>query len=220
MKRLFTLALCAIVLSATAQKAVVVTEGNEAVSNQVKNAMTVMVYEAEMKEVDKAWKKKLKDLKGKVTDKKEVFADDCKIKEMGDNTFDLYSRTEEIAGEGVKLIVGIDLGGAHLNSTDHPDKFKVMRDFIYDFGVEANKAVIGKEIALQEKTLKKLQGELEDLQKEDKKLDSDIADCKEKIKTAEADRLNNSKNQEAKIGAIITQQQVVDQAKARPAAVK
>lgn len=220
MKKLITLALSTIVFSATAQKAVVVTEGNEALSDKVTNAMTVMVHNGDMKDVDKAWKKQLKELKGKISDKKEVFADDCKMKEMGDNTFDLYSKTEEVAGEGVKLIVGVDLGGAYLSSADHPEQFKVMRDFIYNFGVEANKAAIGIEIEAQEKILKKLQGELEGLEKDDKKLDSDIADYKEKIQKAEVDKLNNSKNRNAKAAAISAQQQVVDGVKAKQAAVK
>ena len=220
MKQLFTLSFSILFMNAVAQKAVVVTEGSEVLSEKVTNAMTVMVHDGDMKDVDKAWKKQLKDLKGKVSDKKEIFADDCKMKTMGDNTFDLYSKTEEVAGEGVKLIVGVDLGGAYLSSAAHPEKFKVMRDFVYSFGVEANKAAIGKEIEAQEKVLKKLQGELEGLEKDDKKLDSDIADYKEKIQKAEADKLTNGKNREAKSSAISAQQQVVDGVKAKQAAVK
>ncbi|MCP4923408.1 MAG: hypothetical protein GY915_05165, partial [bacterium] len=197
MKNLFLL--CAILVSSFAfgQKAISVTETKEQMNNSSYNSLSVMVYNGKADDVKKAWKKALKDMKGKVSDKKELFADDCELKDMGDNSFDIYARVDEIPGEGAKLIVAIDLGGAYLNSTDHGEQFKVMRDLVYNFGVERNKEVVGEQIKVEEKTLKGLEKELTDLQKDDKKLDKDIADYKEKIKKAEADKLTNANNRAA-----------------------
>lgn len=225
MKNLLLLA--AILASAFAygQKAISVTEAKEQINNSDNNSLSVMVYNGNADDVKKAWKKALKDMKGKVSDKKvngkkELFADDCELKSMGDNSFDVYSRVDEVAADGAKLIVAVDLGGAYLNSTDHADRFKVMRDLVYNFGVEQNKAVVGEEIKVQEKALKELEKALADLVKEDQKLDKEIVDAKAKIKAAEAAKVTNANNRTAKTAAIAAQKETVKATQAKQAAVK
>lgn len=183
---------------AMAQKAISVTETNEQINNSSYNSLSVTVYNGQADDVKKAWKKQLKDLKGKVSDKKELFADDCELKEMGDNTFDVYSRVDEIPEVGAKLIVAVDLGGAYLSSAEHAEQFKVMRDLIYNFGVEQNKAVVGEEIEMEEKTLKGLEKDLADLEKEDGKLDKDIKEFEAKIEENKAEISTNITNQKTK----------------------
>ncbi|MFT4524832.1 MAG: hypothetical protein ACI85F_000981 [Bacteroidia bacterium] len=208
MKKLFTLLFAAALTQANAQIAVVVTEGEDVLAGKVQNAMTITVYNGDADNVTKAWKKQLKDLKGKITAKEELFADDCKLEAMGANTFDLYSKTRAVEGLGCNLVTSIDLGGAYLNSTDHAEQFKVMRDLVYAFGVEQNKAVIQLEVNEHEKTLKSLQKELASLEKKDKKMDEDITKNKTEISEAEMAKVENLNARQAKSDAIIALEKI------------
>jgi len=208
MKHLFTLLFIAVLSQANAQIAVVVTEGEDVLAGKVQNAMTITIHNGVADIVTKAWKKQLKGLKGKITAKDELFADDCKLEAMGTNTFDLYSKTRVVEGLGCNLVTSIDLGGAYLNSTDHADQFKVMRDMVYTFGVEQNKAVIQIEVDGHEKALKALQKELVSLEKKDKKMDEDIAKNKTAISEAETAKVENLNNRQAKSDAIIALEKV------------
>lgn len=208
MKNLFTLLFMAVLSQASAQIAVVVTEGEDVLAGKVQNAMTITIHNGDADDVTKAWKKQLKALKGKITAKEELFADDCKMEAMGPNTFDLYSKTRVVEGLGCNLITSIDLGGAYLNSAEHADQFKVMRDMIYTFGVEQNKAVIQLEVNKQEKVLKALQKDLTSLEKKDKKMDEDIAKNKTAISAAETAKTQNLNNRQTKSDAIIALEKI------------
>jgi hypothetical protein len=202
------------------QKKVQVSESGESFSTGNHNALSVMVYKGNKNDVEKAWKKEMKDLKGKVSMKKEIFADDCRMKQMGDNTFDVYARVEEVKDEGVKLIMAIDLGGAYMSSGTHGDQFKIMKDLVYKFGVDQNKAIIGLELKAAEKLLSDKQGELKDLEKEKEKLHKDIEDYKKKIEQAEKDIEENGKKQEDKKVEVKEQEKVVKEVDERRKAVK
>lgn len=208
MKKLFTLLLAAAISQANAQNAVVVTEGEGVLAGAVHNALTITVYNGDSDVVTKAWKKQLKNLKGKITAKDELFADNCKLEAMGPNTFDLYSKTTQVEGLGCTMTTSVDLGGAFLNSADHSEQFKVMRDMIYNFGVEQNKAVIQLEVDDQEKVLVSLEKELTSLEKKDKKLDEEIAKHNEEIRLAKASKVENLNNRQAKSDAIIALEKI------------
>jgi hypothetical protein len=220
MKNIFLFSAILFSSFAFGQKAISVTEAEEQINNSKYNSLSVMVYSGNVDDVKKAWKKQLKEMKGKVSDKKVLFADDCELKAMGDNSFDVYSRLEEVSTEGVRLIVAVDLGGAYLSSVAHGDKFKAMRDVIYNFGVAQNKAVVGVEIEAQNKVLSGLEKELADLEKQNQKLDKDLADYKEKIKNGEADKVTNANNRAAKAAAIAAQKTVTKAVQDRQAAIK
>ena len=87
--------------------------------------------------------------------------DDCKLKEMGKNTFDVYAKVEENPDGGAYVSVAIDLGGAYLNSAGDAKKAKYIQAKLQKFGVTAAKNVVDEEIKEEEKALKERQKELE-----------------------------------------------------------
>lgn len=209
MKRLLTLAFILTIGTSFAQK-IQVSESNENIGGASHNAIILTIPGATLDEVEKAWKSEMKKMGGKFSKEKgEYFADNCKNKKMGDNTFDVYARAEKDGDDGVKLIVGIDLGGAFMSSNAHGDQFKLMKDEIYDFGVNTVKDIIGDQMKEQEKILEKLEKEQKDLVKENEKLHKDIEDYKKKIAEAEKDIEDNEKNQGTKKEEIGAQQKVV-----------
>lgn len=212
-------AACVIAIGGYSQKKIDVKESNESFSTGSHNALSVMVYGAEKDDVEKAWKKQLKDLKGNVKAKKEIFADDCRIKKMSDNTFDVYSFIEE-TDDGVRVVAGIDLGGAYLSSGEHKDEFPFLRDMMYNFGVTETKAAIGSIIKDEEKKLEDLEDEKEDFEKDIEKLKKDIEDYKKKIEDAEKDIEENKSNIEKKKEEIKTQEAVVKEVQEKQKAVK
>lgn len=175
-----------------AQTDITVKEEMVAIDGTSRNSLTVVIPGAKKAEdVKRAWKKQLKDLKGKVSDKKVIFADDCKSKEMGDNSFDVYSLVEEASDAGVKLVAAFDLGGAYLSTAAHPDRYPAAQKIVSAFAVAQAKAVIQDEIDGSEKILKGAEKALAGLIKDKGDLEKSIEDYKKKILEAEEAISNN-----------------------------
>ena len=185
MKQL-VLSLVSLQLFTLGQTAISVKEEMVAIDGMSRNSLTVMIKDASTDDVKKAWKKQLKDLKGKVSDKTIIFGDDCEAKAMGDNTFDVYSVVEEATDEGVKLIVAFDLGGAYLSTKDHPEKFPAAEQIVRDFAVDQEKEAVKSEIDAMQGVLKGFERDLNGLQKDKEKLEKDIEDYEKKIEEAKA----------------------------------
>lgn len=166
---------------AFAQKKIEIIEGTSAFSTGSQNALSFIIHNGNMKDVTKAWEKKLKDLKGKVSNKKELFADDCSVKEMGANSFDVYSKVEEALGEGIRVYAAFDLGGAYLSMAAHPDKYMVAKNILYAFALEQNKEVVRTEIELAKKILSDREAELFLMAKTQTQLEAEIVDCLKRI---------------------------------------
>ncbi|MDA9121275.1 hypothetical protein N9J52_04500 [Flavobacteriales bacterium] len=198
MKKLFTLWLLIISATVFAQDKITVKEAVVAIDGTSRNSLTVMLVGSNTDDVKKAWKKKLKELKGKVSDKTIIFGDDCKMKEMGDNSFDVYSLVEEATDEGVRLVVAFDLGGAYLSTSAHPEKYPMAEKFVYGFGVEAAKSVVSMEIEVSQKILGDFVKELAGLEKAKAGHESDIKDHEKKIEEAKEEIEQNVANQTKK----------------------
>ncbi|MCB9190086.1 MAG: hypothetical protein H6603_08820 [Flavobacteriales bacterium] len=163
-----------------------VTEGMVAIDGKSRNSLSVIIKDATADDVKKAWKKQLKDLKGKVNDKTIIFGDDCQAKSMGDNTFDVYSIVEDLGDQGIKLVAAFDLGGAYLSTADHPEKYPAAEQIMKQFALDQAKAVLANEIDASEKILKGLEKDFSGLEKDKEKLEKDIEDYKKKIEEAKA----------------------------------
>ncbi len=197
-----------------AQKKVKVEETSYSFSTGKQNALSVIVYNADEDAVKKIWAKKMKGYKAKVSKKKgEIFADNALIKDMSDNTVDIYARTEPTKDGNVILYVAFNLGGAYLNSSDHPDMYKKATKIMERFSKDISIEILKDEIKEQEKILKKQVNEKEDLEKRNEKLKKDIENYKEKIKKAEKEIEDNKKKKEEKIKEIEEQQKKVEDLK-------
>ena len=117
------------------------------------------------------------------------------LKEMGENTFDVYSLVEEATDAGVRLVVAFDLGGAYLSTAAHPDKYPAAEKFVRDFAVAQAKNVVSMEIETSQKILKGFEKELAGLEKEKADHEADIKDAEKKIEEAKAEIEKNLANQ-------------------------
>ena len=194
MKRLILPALF-ILFGSSAFAQSTVNEAVVAIDGKSRNSLSIVIKDATVDDVKKAWTKQLKDLKGKVSDKTIIFADDCQLKTMGDNTFDVYSVIEDLGENGIKVSAAFDLGGAYLSTADHPDKYPAAEQLMRNFSVAQAKEVVKSEIAASEKILKGFEKEFSGLEKDKSKLEKDIEDYEKKIEEAKAAIEKNLANQ-------------------------
>ncbi|WP_027419765.1 hypothetical protein [Crocinitomix catalasitica] len=203
------LGLVAILFAAISSTAQIKVQEKEVNIDGNKNGFEVFIPYGNEKETDKDLKEELKDWKGKYSSKDFVFVDDCKLKDMGENSFDVYAKIVEEKDGGTTVSMAVDLGGAFLNSKEHGDQAKVIEDFMYKFAVKAAKNIVATEIKNEEKILKDKEKELEDLAKEQEKMKSEIEDYKKKIEGLEKDIEENKASQTTKNGEITAQKEVV-----------
>lgn len=217
MKTLFTLMLLLTVSALNAQ--IQISEKKVDVDGS-ENGYHITIPYGDKKIISKYLKDELKSWKGKVVTKDFFFADDCRFKDMGKNTFDAYARIEDITKGGVNVYVKVNLGGAYLNSKDHPGDFKFIEKKLYNFAVNAAKDIIEEEAKVEEKIMKGQGSDLEDIGKSIEKSKDAIIEAKkvieaseEAIKKGEEDKLKK----EAEIKATTTK---IEEIRKRKAAVK
>lgn len=222
MKKLSLFAIALIVgLNVSAQKKIKVSETNASIGNGNNNALVITLYEVTPSEVEKEWKSLMKDYDAKVsTDKGQMFADNAKIKSMGTNTMDVYSKVQDNKDGSLTFTVAFDLGGAYLSSGQHSSQFAEAKKIVYDFAVKTTKGNIAEQLKEAQKKQKDLEGNQSDLLKDKSDLERDIANYKEKIKKAEDEIQNNLKKQETKKAEIEAQKKVVTGVEAKLKAVE
>jgi hypothetical protein len=185
-----------------------VIEAKEGMSEGTKSALVLELPKTDAKTVEKSWLKYVKDFDGKTKKKNkktgEIFTDNAMIAAMSKNTVDIYSKVES-KGEGSRLVVWIDLGGAFLASSTHPEQYGVAAEMINDFSSKIS-------IAKAEEMLKMEDDALEDEEDNLKKLDKDAADMKskiedyrKKIKELEAEIVKTEEQRKAQAKKVETQ---------------
>lgn len=210
MKKLTILIILVSLASWSVAQKIRVYESRVDIGGGTHNALVVPIYGVDAKTVEKEWKSEMKDYGAKVSSEKGgLFGDNAVIKEMGDNTVDMHARVDDKKDE-VDLIVAFDLGGAYLNSSDHPDKYKIASKIMHDFAVKLTTNAIDYQLKVQQKALDKLNSQEKDLVKENKNLNDQIVEYQNKIKKNQ-DAIEKNKNDQAeKQKEIAQQQQVVD----------
>jgi hypothetical protein len=198
-------------VSAFSQK-IKVKESSENIGGSNHNALVVTLYEVNPSDAEDAFKSCMKKYDGKRSSSdKGVFVDNAVIKEMGNNTVDIYGKALGKKGDKeITFIVAFDLGGAFLNSSEHKSQYKIAEQIVKDFAVNTTKEIIEKQLKTNQKLASKLEDEQKSLVKENEDLTNDIADYKEKIKKAEADLATNKTDQEKKKAEVEAQKKVVD----------
>lgn len=217
MKTLFTLLIACVGFTSFAQVKV---ESKKVNVNGSHPGFFITIPYGDKKMVEKELKDELKSWKGKYSNKDVIFVDDCKLKEMGKNTFDVYAKVDEITEGGATISLAIDLGGAYLDQSEHSDKYKVIEARLYKFAVQAAKNVIDIEVKAEEKKLKEKEKELEELKKEKEKKEKHIQDLQNEIKKTEEEIKENEKSQEEKDKEIEEQKNKVKEVIKKKEAVK
>ena len=221
-KQILTIAVAISSLQFFAQD-VKVRESNESFSNGNHNSLTVTLYVTDISMVEKEWKSKMKDFGyDKSSEKKdEYFFDNVVMKDLGNNTMDVFSKVTEQKGEkSVLLTAAFDLGGAYLSSSEHKDKFEYVKKMMHDFAVKISKEELDDQIKAAGKVLSNLQDKQAGLEKDNKGLADDITNYNAKIKKANEQIEQNKKDIETKKGEVAAQQKVVEGIKAKKESVK
>lgn len=177
-----------------------ITEQTKSMSEGVQNALVLNLPDTNDKFIDKLWKKYLKEFKGGKSKKNkkenQIFVDDIKIPAIaGSDPIDLYTRTSEI-GDDVELTLWVDLGGAYLSSSDHPEEYLEGEKLLMRFALEVTREKIKIEIESEEDKLKDYEKTLKKLERANDNYHRDIEQAKEKIKKAEANIEENNEDQE------------------------
>jgi hypothetical protein len=189
-----------------------VKESNENIGGGNHNAFVVNMYEISPSEAEDAFKSYVKKYGGKRSSDNGIFVDNASIKDMSNNTVDIYGRATGKSGDKeISFIVAFDLGGAFLNSKDHKNQFDIAEKMVREFAIESTQEIIEKQLKDNQKTLSKLENEQKSLEKENGNLNDDITEYKDKIKKAEQDLQTNKSSQDKKKMEIDAQKKVVDE---------
>ncbi len=194
-----------------AQYSIKVKEEKEKIADGNHPCMVVSIYETNKNDVENAWEKLMKSYDAKVSSHKEIFADNALIKDISDNTVDVYARCEKESDNELKFLVAVDMGGAFLNSSDHGSKEKAMEKIIKEFAKNQTLNGLENKIKDQDKVYQKQQKELEGLVKDKEKLEKDIENYKNKITDAENNIKQNLLDQTSKQKEVETEKQKLDE---------
>lgn len=186
-----------------------VIEAKEGMSEGTKSALVLELPKTDAKTVEKSWLKYLKDFDGKTKKKKnkktgEIFTDNAMIAAMSKNTVDIYSKVES-KGEGSRLVVWIDLGGAFLASSTHPDQYGVAAEMINDFSSKISIAKAEEMLKIEDDALEDEEDKLKKLDKDTADMKSKIEDYKKKIKELEAEIIKTDEQRKAQAKNVETQ---------------
>ncbi len=202
-----------VILSITtfAQRKIKVHENKEKIGNGTNNALVAIIYESNQDDIEKAWKRLMKDYGAKVNMKKEIFADDATIKDLSPNTCDLYAFVRKISDDEFEIVVGVDLGGTYLSSSEHASKYKIMEKILKDFAVQTSVDAIKEKHKAAQKILDAITKENDGLIKDKERLEKQIEDYKSKITDAEKSIEKNISIQSDKEKEIEAQKKVVEE---------
>lgn len=183
------------------------------------NALALEIPAVSDKMVSDLWKDYLKDFydaKPKWDRKaKEWFSDDAEIAALGlGNTVDIYATVEE-EKDNVVLRMWVNLGGAYLNSREHPERYTEAEKILMRFGLEVAREKTKEELEAEKDKLKDLQRELSRLESDNKKYHKEIERAQEAIKKAEKDIEENEEAQKQQEEVIKLQEKAIKEVEKR-----
>mgnify|MGYP006295129713 CR=1 FL=1 len=174
-----------------------VKETTERFDKVFENTLSINIYEASERDIEKAWKSKLKDMGAKLDRGDVIIGEGANLKDIGNLPFNVYSKIEKTGKGAFKLYMSVDLGGTFLSSGEHPNKYKIFSALLKDFAIRATKGAIREELEEVSDELGDRQSDLEKLKKNAGKLRDDIKGWEKDIEKAEKDLEENSKDQES-----------------------
>jgi septal ring factor EnvC (AmiA/AmiB activator) len=127
---------------------------------------------------------------------------------MSENTVDIYAKAVA-TGKDVNFNVAFDLGGIFLSSKTHKDKYLVAEKMIKEFATKMTKEPLLDKLKEAQKILAKGEDEQKNLEKDNARLNEEIQNYKNKIKTAEDNLAKNKTDQEKKKAEIETNKKLV-----------
>ena len=199
-----------------------VKETIQGMSQGSQNCLVLSFPEMGTKEIERAWEKYVKEFGGKTRKESktgEIFTNNAVVKKFGDNTIDIYGK---VTGDknNASLAVFFNLGGAYLNSKDHPEKYKKAYDMLTQFGVATLREEVQNTMKDEDKKLRKEEDRLKGLVKNQAELEKGIENDKNKIKKAEDDIKKSIDAQKTQTVIVEKQKGVVEEVKKKLSELK
>lgn len=188
---------------------ITVKELAEDIGGGVQNALVVKILDINPVDAEEGFKTYMKSYNGKKTSKGgSIFIDNADIKEISENTVDVYAKAVA-TGKDVNFNVAFDLGGIFLSSKTHKDKYLVAEKMIKDFATKMTKEPLLNKLKEAQKILTKAEDEQKNLEKDNASLNEEIQTYKNKMKTAEDNLAKNKAEQDKKKVEIDTNKKLV-----------
>ncbi len=184
-------------------------------SKGVQQGWKILIPEANNKSALKHWEKLMKAYDSKTSKVKkhdEYVSETCLIPSLSERTIVTYTQFNETP-EGVYMIVFFDLGGAYLNSHLHQEKVKSVQKLLMTYAKEVALEAIDEKVKIEEKNLKKLEGEKDNLKSNQDSYEKEIKDCEERIAQRKKDLESNKEEQQKKSKEIEEQESKLEEIK-------
>ena len=168
-----------------------------------------------VKVAEDEWKQFTKDYKGKTKEDKKGkvwFTDDAQFKKVSDNTIDLYTSFNEVAG-GTIVTVWFDLGGAYLSSSLDSGRAEEAKAVLKKYGHSISKYLAKEHWDMQTKALGDMEKEYKKMQNTQSDMQKKLENLKAEVMQMEAELQQNLTEQQNQQNRIKTQQKVVETAK-------
>ncbi|MCH8904942.1 MAG: hypothetical protein IIA45_13630 [Bacteroidetes bacterium] len=207
-------------VNVVAQSKIKVAEQSKKMSKGTNPGLTVNIPEADLKNVEKSWKKLMKKYSAKMSNSSgDLLAQGAEIKNISDMSMNVYANISK-SGDGINMIVFFDLGGTYLSQSSHATEYKVAEKIVYNFAVKAATEAVEGQLKEAEKALSELEKDRSKLEKENEGLENDIDKYNNSIKNAENTIDNNVKTINKKNEDIANQDKVVADIKERLKKIK
>lgn len=180
MKKLITIGLILFSGVIFAQKVKVENAKYKFISGE-KHALKVNIFTDDIKDILKAFQKKLEKDVGIVTEqKKELILDNVIIKAITEDKIDAYVAVKKMKDNTSELYVSFEINNEIIEPKSNA--YKKAEEFMENLSKDISIVVIEKELDKEEKALKKLQEKVKDFEDKNKKLEQDSKDREEDIK--------------------------------------
>ena len=210
MKSLYLILFLFLSIGCMAQSIKVKESNSDFSAAQNVNALVVEIPYVSQDFIEGKIKKLFKGLGKHKESKKEHVAMMVDLKDFGKMPFNAYAVSSISKNELISVRFCFDLGGAYLNSKDHPEKYKVIEEIIEDFASKSVKSWIENIVRDENKRLNNLEKEQKDLVKRKENLEKEIKDFERKIDDNKNSIKENLESQSAKKSEIETQKKQVE----------
>jgi DNA repair exonuclease SbcCD ATPase subunit len=188
------------------QETIKIEEKNMKMSQGVQNGLAIFIPAADIKLVEKEWKRKIKSLKGKTNKvKDDITAMGISMYNISDNSINIYMNCKN-GLNGTQVNLFFDLGESYLSSYLHSDPYKSADRFCYNFALETAKIAYSAKVEEADKTYKKTSDELKYLKSSFDRLERNIDKWSQQITKAENEMSDNKKAQSNKLELLSSQE--------------
>ena len=191
-------------------------ESNESMSKGIQNAITVEVPSSDEKLVEGVWKKFIKKYGGKTKrtkgNRNENTTTDAEVVGInGVSKLTIYSKASPGASGDIEMRIWFDMGGDEFLESNRKSQYeeaeRMLQKFAHEVRIENTKG----ELKAAEKTLKKYEGNLKTLKRQNENYYKDIANYEKKIEEAKENIITNDEQQIGTNEKIELQMQLVDE---------